>query len=137
MRKTLSAIYVGIAWLTVAALLATIFMAGMSLFVSNSLWETHMTFGWTSELPVLLMIVLAVILRIPRKLTPWLVAVVVLHFVQTTLPTLKDSLPVVAAFHPLNASVLTFIAYLQAKKAGELLLKQEARAQTASSQAEA
>lgn len=137
MRKALSSIYVGVAWLTVVTLLATIFVAGTALFVRNTLWETHMAFGWYSELPILLMIILALMVRIPRRLTPWLVAVVVLHVVQTSLPGLKESAPVVAAFHPLNASILTFITYLHARKAGEQLLRGEWAARSAASGAEA
>lgn len=122
MRRFVSSIYVGLAWLTVLWLLATILMAGMALFVRNSIWDLHIELGWTSGWPPLLLIILGLALRIPRQLTPWLVAVFVLHTVQTFLPGLRDQLPYLSALHPLNASILTFIAYLHARKAGELLL---------------
>lgn len=122
MRRILSYIYLGVAWLMVVGLLATILMAGMALFVRNSLWETHMGIGYLSGWPGVILIVLAIALRIPRQLTPWLAAVFVLHIVQTTLPILREDLPYVAALHPLNASILTYLAYLHAKRARELLL---------------
>lgn len=122
MRRIVSSIYVGLAWLTVVWLLATILMAGMALFVRNSLWDLHIEVGWSSGWPPLLLIILGLALRIPRQLTPWLVAVFVLHVVQTVLPTLREQQPYLSALHPLNASILTFIAYRHARKAGELLL---------------
>ncbi len=124
MRRILSYLYIGFAWLMVIWLLATIVMAGMSLFVRNSLWQTHTEFGWSSELPGLVLIVLGLLRWIPRRLVGWLVAVLVLHIVQTVLPGLRDELPYLAALHPLNASILTYVSYLHAKRARELLLEQ-------------
>lgn len=132
MRRIASYLYIGAAWLMVASLLATILMAGMALFVRNSLWSVHIEFGWGSELPGLLLIVLALIRWIPRRLTGWLVAVLLLHLVQTVLPGLREQFPYVAALHPLNASLLTYVSYLHAKRARQLLLDEPAdRAQGA------
>lgn len=122
MRKVLSYLYIGAAWLMVLSLLAAILMAGMALFVRNSLWQTHQEFGWGSELPGLLLIVLGLLRWIPRRLVGWLVAVLLLLIVQIALPGLGEDLPYLAALHPLNASVLTFVAYLHAKRARQLLL---------------
>lgn len=126
MRRTAGYLYIGAAWLMVGSLLFAILMAGMALFVRNTWWMVHIEVGWGSELPGLLLIVLALIRWIPRRLTGWLVAVLLLHIVQTLLPTVREQLPYVAALHPLNASVLTYVAYRHAKRAGQLLRNQPA-----------
>lgn len=131
MKRILSYLYIGGAWLMVLSLLATILMAGMALFVRNSLWETHREFGWGSELPGLLLIVLGLLRWIPRRLVAWLAAVLLLIIVQIVLPGLREGLPYLAALHPLNASVLTYVAYLHAKRARELLLGEPAADQRA------
>lgn len=115
-------IYVGVAWLNLLSIFVIIFVAGMSLFVNRNYWSTHVDFGWGSELILLALIALGLLGWIPRRLTAWLVAVIVIHAVQTLLPGLKDNLPFISAAHPLNAMVLAGTSLKHAQVAGQALL---------------
>jgi hypothetical protein len=123
MRKIARYIYVGVAWLELVSIFIPFFLAGMSLFVSRTYWSTHADFGWGSELPVLILIIVGLLAWIPRRLTAWLVAMTLLHIVHTTLPGLEDDLPIGAAFHPVTALLLAWVAYSHARRATHLLLE--------------
>ncbi len=123
MRKIARYIYVGVAWLELVSVIVPFFLAGMALFVSRTYWDVHVDFGWASELPLLALIIVGLIGWIPRRVTVWLVAMVLLHIVHTTLPGLKDDLPLGAAFHPVTALMLAWVAYMHARKATQLLLE--------------
>lgn len=115
-------IYVGFAWLNLLAVFVIIFVAGMSLFVNRNYWSTHVDFGWGSESILLVLIALGLLGWIPRRLTGWLVAVIVIHAIQTLLPGLKDDLPFISAAHPLNAMVLAGTSLKHAQVASQVLL---------------
>jgi hypothetical protein len=123
MRKIARYIYVGIAWLTLVGVIIPFFLAGMSLFVSQTYWSSHGEIGWSSGMPILGLIVFGLIGWIPRRLTAWLVGMSVLHFVHTALPSLKTDLPLGAAFHPLTALLLAWVTYMHARIATQLLLE--------------
>lgn len=123
MRKIARYIYVGLAWLELASVIVPFFLAGMSLFVSRTYWSTHVDFGFGAELPLLALIIVGLLAWIPRRLTAWLMAMFVIHFVHITLPGLKDDLPIVAAFHPVTALLLTWVTYKHARMATQLLLE--------------
>ncbi len=81
-----------------------------------------MDFGFWAELPVLALIIVGLLAWIPRRLTAWLVAMFVIHFIHISLPSLKDDLPIAAAFHPVTALLLTWVTYQHARIATQLLL---------------
>ena len=122
MRKIARYIYVGVAWLELVSVVVPFFLAGMSLFVSRTYWSAHVDFGFGAELPLLALIIVGLLAWIPRRLTAWLVAMSVIHFVHISLPGLKDDLPIVAAFHPVTALLLTWVTYKHARMATQLLL---------------
>jgi hypothetical protein len=130
MRKIARYIYVGVAWLELVSVIVPFFLAGMSLFVSRTYWSTHADFGWGSELPVLILIIVGLIGWIPRRLIVWLVGMTLLHIVHTTLPGLEDDLPLGAAFHPVTALMLAWVAYIHARKATQLLLEPRGRSES-------
>ena len=123
MRKIARYIYVGLAWSELASVIVPFFLAGMALFVGRTHWSVHVGFGYWAGLPLLALIVVGLIGWIPRRLTAWLVGMVVLHFVHISLPGLKDDLPIVAAFHPVTALLLTWVTYKHARIATQLLLE--------------
>jgi hypothetical protein len=117
-------VYVLAAWLMFVTVLLVIYAAGMMLFVSRTIHtETHVAAGWGSHLPLLLLIVVAIVAWIPRRLAAWLVAVVAVHTLQLILATVGDDLPLLAAAHPLNAMLLAWLSFRHAQRAGQLLLK--------------
>jgi len=123
MRKIARYIYIGLSWLELASVILPFFLAGMALFVGRTYWSVHVDFGYWAELPLLALVVVGLIGWIPRRLTAWLVGMIVLHFVHISLPGFKDDLPIVAAFHPVTALLLTWVTYIHARKATKLLLE--------------
>ena len=121
MRKIARYIYVGLAWFELASVIVPFFLAGMSLFMSRTYWSVHVDFGYWAGLPLLALIIVGLLAWIPRRLTAWLVAMIVLHFVHISLPGLKDDLPIVVAFHPVTALLLTWVTYKHARMATQLL----------------
>jgi hypothetical protein len=122
MRKVARYVYVATAWLLLAWVLVTIFMAGMALFVRSPYWDTHKGLGWGSDLPLLLLILAGLLGWIPRRLTAWLIALIVLHTLHISLPVLKGDLPLVAAIHPLSATLLAWLSLAHARRAQSLLI---------------
>lgn len=122
MRKVARYIYVATSWVLLAWVLITIFMAGMALFVRTPYWETHREVGWGSGLPLLLLILAGLVGWIPRRLTGWLIALIVLHTLHTALPALKGDLPLAAAIHPLSATLLAWLTLSHARRAQRMLL---------------
>ncbi len=114
-------VYQVAAWLFVAAVLATVFMAGISLFAQGTFWQNHKDFGYSVGLLVPVLIVLALLARIPRTHIPLLALLFVLYIVQTILPVLRGSAPFVAALHPVNAMLVFGVAVVHARRARELL----------------
>ena len=126
MRKVARYIYVGAAWLWLAGVIVLIFIAGMALFVDKAYWELHQELGYSSVLPGLLLILAGLVGWIPRRLTAWLVTVLVLHTVHTALPTFREDLPLLAAVHPVTATLLVWVSLLHARRAGALLIGRRA-----------
>jgi len=122
MRKIARTIYVGFAWLELVSVIVPFFLAGMSLFVSRTYWNVHVGLGYWAGLPLLALIIVGLIGWIPRRLTVWLIGMMVLHMVHISLPGLKDDLPIAAAFHPVTALLLTWVTYKHARIATQLLL---------------
>jgi hypothetical protein len=109
MTRALRVAYVALAWLFVAGLAATIFTAGLGLFEPDGSLETHVNVGWILHLSPILLLLVALVGRVGRPAIWWLVALVLLVFVQPLLPGLRDSAPWAAALHPLNATLITFV----------------------------
>lgn len=97
-------------WLFVAAVLAQVFFAGSGLFVDSDGWEIHVQLGWILHLAPLLILLLVALSR-PGKSTVGLAALLALVvFVQPILPSLRGSVPLAAALHPVLALVIFSLA---------------------------
>ena len=109
-RTTLSRrVYLWGAWLFLASVVVQVFLIGLYLFAGGDL-ELHRSVGFT--VPFLLSIVIVVAAfagRLPGRSKRWSGTVLVATFVQTSLPGLKSSLPLVAAFHPVVALLIFWI----------------------------
>ena len=83
------------------------FLAGLSLFDDPRKWAVHTEYGWTVAHGVpLLIIIFGALGRIGWRRGAWVAALVVSAAIQPFLPGLKDSTPLAAALHPVNALVL-------------------------------
>ena len=104
MARYLTIAYAVVAWLFVAALVVQVFLIGLALFDDPSFRETHRSFGFTVVgIAALLLLVVGILARPGRREVGLLVGIFILYIVQTSLPGLQSSYPVVAALHPVLA----------------------------------
>jgi hypothetical protein len=109
------------AWLFVAGVVVQAFLAGVALtqLGGNGNFEAHRSFGY-SVMGILALVVLvaAVVGRMPRAQVGLSVALLVLYIVQTSLPYARADAPLVAALHPATAMLLLVLGLFIAWRAG-------------------
>lgn len=109
-------------WLLVACLVVQLFLVGLDVFgTSGEVGTVHRDFaylyGWLAPALVLL----AMLGRAPRWFTVGTVVLLVLFAIQTYLPSLQDSIPLLAASHAVNALAVFWLAVVIARRARHLL----------------
>lgn len=106
------------AWLLLAGVVLQVFLAGLGLFKLSD-WRLHADFGWALGSAPILLLVLALVARLERR-TVWLTAGLTLAAVlQPELAAARHTAPLVAAFHPLNALIVFWLAWLVARRSIE------------------
>jgi hypothetical protein len=110
MTRAMRIAYVAVAWLYLAGLVTVAFAAGLGLLVPGSNMQLHREAGYILHLAPILLLLAAWGARVGRLTMWWVVAVAVSGLIQPLLPTLRESVPVLAAVHPLNAMVLFYLA---------------------------
>ena len=105
MRHILLRVQQGLAWVVLVGLFLQFYLVGLALFGVTS-FEFHRALGYSLAVPIFLLLVLALGGGLGRRLVALAVLLVVLTIVQATLPSLRSSVPLVAALHPLNALAL-------------------------------
>jgi len=111
-------LYVIVAWMFPAALLVQVLFVGLSLFSGQAFWDLHSTFGHLIALLPMLLVCLSYLGRLPSpaKRLAWLVLGVCL--LQTEgFATIRDAVPLLAAFHPVLALILFALALSIAMRA--------------------
>ena len=104
MARYLTTAYAVVAWLFVVALVVQVFLIGLALFDDPSFRETHRSFGFTVVgLAALLLLIVGIAARSGRREVGLLVGIFILYIVQTSLPGVQSSYPVIAALHPVLA----------------------------------
>lgn len=104
----------------VAAILVQVFLAGSALLQlgGNGDFRTHIDFGYTwVGLAALAVLVTAALARVGRRRIGISALLLVLYIIQTSLPYARDSVPAIAALHPVNAMVLFALATWNARTA--------------------
>jgi membrane-bound metal-dependent hydrolase YbcI (DUF457 family) len=122
MVKCTRILYLIAAWLFPAAILIQVFLVGLSLFTGQAYWSTHRDVGHSLAVLPLLLVILAYLGRLPRseKLLIWLLFGV--YLVQAEVfATIRDSVPLLAAFHPVLALVLFALAIIIALRSRTVL----------------
>lgn len=109
MRRVISRIHQGLAWLVLAGVLLQFYLAGMVLFVGTS-FELHRTLGYLLAVPVIFLLVLALAGRLGRLLIGLSALLLLLTIVQIMLPSLRGDASWIAALHPVNALSLLIIS---------------------------
>lgn len=97
-----------LAWLFAGCIAVQVFFAGLAIFAGPSWWSVHTTFVHLIEVLPLLMLIAAVVGRLPAR-AKWLsiaaLLLIGLQFVLVELP-----IPGVAALHPVNALLIFGLA---------------------------
>ena len=110
MTRALRITYVLVAWLYLAGLVTVAFAAGLGL-LGGSTMQLHAESGYILHLAPILLLLTAWGARVGRPTIWWVVALSVSGLIQPMLPLLRDSVPFLAALHPLNAMVLFYLAF--------------------------
>lgn len=106
MQQTIGKIHRILAWVVLGGLVLQVYLAGVGLFGAESL-DLHREFGFMLELPIFLMLILALVGRLGRRVIGMTAVLVVLMIIQAQiLPALDGDLAWVAALHPVNALAL-------------------------------
>jgi hypothetical protein len=103
MLRLFRVLYTVSAWTFVVGLLLQVFLIGEYLFSDPSAIGAHRAFGWVLHLWPLVILLFAALSRAGRRHWLWALALAVVIFITPILPGLRESAPVIAAFHPVFA----------------------------------
>jgi hypothetical protein len=96
----------------VACAVVQIFLAGLGVFDDPKSFVTHREFGYVFGWLTLVILVLALLGRAPRRVTGLCVLLLVLFALQSVFVALRTDLPAIAALHPLNGFAILFVGVL-------------------------
>ncbi len=96
--------------LFVTCVIVQVFLAGLGVFDDPRAFVTHRTFGYLFGWLTLVMLVLALVGRMPRRITFLSVLVLALFALQSVFVAVRPSMPVVAALHPLSGFAILAVA---------------------------
>lgn len=91
-----------------------VFLAGLGVFDDPATFETHRDFGYTIELLPIVMLVLALVGGMPRRYAGLSALLFGLFILQSVFVQLRESMPAVAALHPLNGFLILALGILLA-----------------------
>ncbi len=111
-------VFAALAWLFVGLVVLQVFYAGMGLLGGAGMRQ-HVDFGYfVSGVPLLVLIAAGAARA--GQLALYSAGLLVITFVQTALPLLRDDLPFVAALHPVNALAIFWLGLFIARRATTL-----------------
>jgi len=110
-------VHLGVAWLYVIGLFVQVFLAGMGVFSGATAFATHRDFGYLLTLLPAVLLVTALVGRYGR----WHAIAAAVMFgqfiLQSVLVLQRDSVPAIAALHPVNGFLILLIAVWVARDA--------------------
>jgi uncharacterized protein DUF6220 len=101
----------------VACAVLQVFLAGLGVFDDPKSFITHREFGYTFGWLTLLILVLALLGRAPRRLIGLSVLLLVLFAFQSVFVALRTDYPAVAALHPLNGFAILGVSIVITREA--------------------
>ena len=102
--------FIVVAWVFVACLPVQFFLVGLDIFGALGESELHRDFAYTYGWLTPVLVLLAGLGGLPRRVLRLAIALLVLYAIQTYLPLLADRLPTVAAVHAVNALLVFWVA---------------------------
>ena len=128
--------YPVVAGLFVACAVIQVFLAGLGVFDDPNAFITHRNFGYLFGWLTLVLLVVALVGRMPRRFVGLAVLILVLFSLQSVFVALRADVPAIAALHPLNGflilGVATYTAWTSWKARGESVAQKPATAPAAS-----
>ena len=107
-----------VAWLFVAGVVGQVFLAGLGVFgVPTGDFSTHRGFGYLVGWLTLVVLVLAIAGRLPRRVIGLAVLLLILFALQSVFVAVRDEYPAVAALHPLNGFLILLVGIVIARDA--------------------
>jgi hypothetical protein len=114
-------LYLALIWIYLAAILFQVFLVGLVLFGAGTNFELHVNLGWILHLVPVLLLIVAAVAKVGRRLIWWTVALLVVQFIQPILATLRADLPWAAALHSVLALVVFWLALTIGLRAWQLV----------------
>jgi hypothetical protein len=96
----------------VACAVVQVFLAGLGVFDDPASFITHREFGYAFGWLTLLVLVLALVGRSPRRTVGLCALLLVLFAFQSIFVVLRTDLPAVAALHPLNGFAILAVGVI-------------------------
>ncbi len=119
--------FVGAVWLFIACAVVQVFLAGLAIFsVPAGDFATHREWGYTFGYLVLVILILALVGRLPRRQVGMSVLLLVLFFLQSVFVAIRADYPSVAALHPLNGFLILFVAIVLGRDGWQLVRAERA-----------
>jgi hypothetical protein len=109
-----------VAWVFVVSIVVQVFLAGaaMTQLGGSGTFATHVDFGYTwVGLAGFAVLVTAIVARAGGRSILISLGLLALYIVQTSLPYARESIPAIAALHPVNAMVLFVLSIWYARRA--------------------
>lgn len=94
----------------VGCVVIQVFLAGLGVFDDPRSFVTHREFGYLIGMFTLVLLVLALVARSPRRLTGYSALLLLQFALQSLLVALRTDAPAVAALHPVNGFLILFVA---------------------------
>ncbi len=113
--------YPWVAWLLAAAAVVQVFLAGLGVFEDPSRFAIHREFGYLISWFPLVLLVLAIVGRLGRRMIALSVLPGLLFVLQSVFVALRASAPFVAALHPVNGFLIIFVAIIAGLEARRIV----------------
>jgi len=114
-------VYLALVWIYLAGILVQVFLAGTGLFGDARDFEPHIALGWILHLVPVLLLIVAAVGRVGSRLLWWTTALLVVQFIQPILALARSDQPLVAAFHPVLALIIFWLALTIGLQAWQLV----------------
>jgi Family of unknown function (DUF6220) len=103
-----------VAGLFAVGAIVQVFLAGLGVFDDPSSFATHRDFGYLLELIPIVMLVLALVGGLPRRFAGLSALLFGLFILQSVFVGMRESMPAIAALHPLNGFLILGLGILLA-----------------------
>ena len=117
MRSIARSAHLVVALLLVAGVVVQIFLAGLGVFRGPEAFANHRDFGFMLELLPLVLLLLGLAAGLGRRAALLAAGIFGLFILQSVFVGLRADAPEVAALHPVNGFLITFLSIVLARDA--------------------